>query len=297
MADAEKYNFFALIDDSKNRVRRIPVTQELQQEMSSLFDTQRENFLSGLEKVRFSGSYKADESELFYIENYSIPTEIWEAIRNPADCQILNLSSHSSDKIKGIFTGSEKDEPFLSFQVFDRRRLLSATGFNLIISGNTFKRLEDPGLILDDKLTALYADEQLYFMSYFFARRILDLAGYYRMATNNELSGFTQHSKVWFEDPEQFLGAADEWTRRKIAFIQDNGILDQVTPKRIASVAKKFGITLSIKKEGQEERLTFPAEKKALKEILRFLDEDYYVSTLRDRRYVSNSKRPVEALS
>ena len=35
-----------------------------------------------------------------------------------------------------------------------------------------------------------------------------------------------------------------------------------------------------------------PAGKADLKKILRFLDEDYYQSTLQSRNFVTNSKRP-----
>jgi hypothetical protein len=176
-------------------VRHIPVTQGLQQQMSELFGGQRGQLLTDIEPLEFTGSYTPDDGEILSIDNFEVPNQFWQAVRNPTDCQKLVLGGDSRDRIKGIFAGRAAPEPFLSFQAFEQRRLLSK-GLSLIISQETFKRLEDPGLILADKLTVLYSNGRLYFRSYFSARRVLDLSEYYRQAKDQDRKKFAEYPKI-----------------------------------------------------------------------------------------------------
>lgn len=58
------------------------------------------------------------------------------------------------------------------------------------------------------------------------------------------------------------------------------------------SCASGFAPTAWGPSVGGQDAIAMPAGKADLKKILRFLDEDYYQSTLQSRNFVTNSKRP-----
>ena len=171
----------------------------------------------------------------------------------------------------------------VNFQVFDAGKLLSNrwTLIGLPIqAGDTYKRLEEPGLILQDKLTAHFHNGTLYFASYHNTKRFLDLADYYREATDTDLDDFAATDLFAFEDQEGFKEQADSIIRKKIALLQKNEVLKDLAVADIQTVANNFNaelpeehhITIMVNDDG---KLVIPEDKKQLKELIRFLDEDY----------------------
>jgi hypothetical protein len=92
-------------------------------------------------------------------------------------------------------------------------------------------------------------------------------------------------------DEKKFNQSADTWVRKKVALILANGILKNIPLKTIAAAAKRQDIPLVAKKINGELVLVLPEDKKELKAVLQFLDEDDYNGPLTGTRYISNSKR------
>lgn len=164
-------NLFALVDDDDAPIRRIPLTAALNTELAQLFAEQQAALLGDKQAIAFTGSYNVDEGEIFTLADYPLPPAIGLAIGNPLTCQVLNLSTETH-RIKALFSGTwTAANKTVNFQVFDAGKLLSNrfTLIGLLIhAGDTYKRLEEPGLILQDKLTAHYHNGTLYFSSYQF---------------------------------------------------------------------------------------------------------------------------------
>jgi len=180
---------FALMDDTQQPVRRVPLTAELKQELAAMFAEQQAAFLGDKTEIAFTGSYNVDPGEIFTIADYPLADVISDAIANPLTSQVLDLINETH-KIKALFSGVWPDQSKqINFQVFDSGKLLK-TGFTLIGSGDTYKKLEEPGLILQDKLTAHFDSGALYFSSYHNTKRFLDLADYYQEATDADLDTF-----------------------------------------------------------------------------------------------------------
>ena len=123
--------------------------------------------------------------------------------------------------------------------MFDSGKIL-AKGFTLLNSGDTFKKLEDPGLILQDKLTAHYQDGKLLFTSYHNTKRFLDLSHYYEAATDTDLEDFADSELFEFEDESSFMANADSVVRKKIALLQQNHVLDDLSVNDIKTVSDDF---------------------------------------------------------
>ena len=169
-------NILAIVDDANSPIRRIPLTGSIQNEVSEFFLRQKENFSVDKEKVDFTGSYNVDIGEVFRISDYSIKEELTNPLQNPLSYDILNLREESL-RIMALLAGEWNDEKYICFQVFDSRKVLDK-GFTLIHSQNTYTKLQDPGIILQDKLTALFEEDELLFNSYYITRRFLDLSNY-----------------------------------------------------------------------------------------------------------------------
>ncbi|MEQ9106327.1 MAG: DUF4868 domain-containing protein [Limnobacter sp.] len=292
-------NLFALVDDDDVPIRRIPLTAALNTELAQLFSEQQAALLGDKQAITFTGSYNVDEGEIFTIGDYPLQAAVGQAIGNPLTCQVLNLNTETY-RIKALFSGTwTAANKIVNFQVFDAGKLLS-NRFTLIglpiHAGDTYKRLEEPGLILQDKLTAHYQNGTLYFSSYHNTKRFLDLADYYREATNTDLDDFVAIDLFAFEDEAGFKDQADAIIRKKIALLQKNEVLKDLTVAGIQTVANNFNaelpeehrINIKINDEG---KLIVPEDKKLLKELIRFLDEDYVTAPLTKRKCLTNSKK------
>ncbi|MCU5783195.1 hypothetical protein MA04_02495 [Alcanivorax balearicus MACL04] len=288
-------NLFTLVDDDDTPIRRIPLTAALNAELAQLLAGQQAALLGDKQPIPFTGSYNVDEGEIFTIDDYPLPSTIGQAIGNPLTCQVLDLNTETH-RIKALFGGTwAAAKKNVNFQVFDAGKLLKQ-GFTLIGSGDTYKKLEEPGLMLQDKLTAHFHNGTLYFGSYHNTKRFLDLADYYREATDTDLDDFVATDLFAFEDEAGFKEQADSIIRKKIALLQKNKVLEDITVIDIETVAKNFNaelpeehhISITVNDDG---KMVIPEDKKQLKELIRFLDEDYVTAPLTKRKCLTNSKK------
>lgn len=295
MPNNNSANLFALIDDDKAPVKRIPLTASLSRELAAMFATQEQELIADTSPITFIGSYNVDQGEIFKIDDYPLPQHLISALENPLTCNILDLSD-GTGKIKALFSGTwQSNEKSVSFQVFDSGKLLKQ-GITIIGSGDTYRKLEDPGLVLQDKITAQFKDETLYFKSYHNTKRILDLSRYYIEATDSDLDEFADNELFEFESIETFKENADSVIRKKVALLQKNNVLNGLSIQDIQQVASNFNqelpedhhITVNVNVDG---KLVIPEGKRELKELIRFLDEDYVTAPLTKRKCLTNSKQ------
>lgn len=97
-------------------------------------------------------------------------------------------------------------------------------------------------------MDCFYIDGELLFSSFYFARQIFDLSGYYRSATNQEVASFTANNQFDFENAEAFETMANTSIRRKIAMINNSGVLDNHSASEIKRLAHHAGIDISVEK-------------------------------------------------
>lgn len=287
------YNFFAVVRiDGTHEVRRLDVDASLQAELTATFWEQAQALLNNeLEQVPFDGRYRPDESELFYIPKFPIPAYLDRALRTPMAVPPLTKNAKNLLDHTAALIAARSGHPTASLvvQSFDRRRVIGRRT-TLLLHGDMFNRLDESGLTIDDRAAAVVKDGTLYFRSYTHAKRVFDLTSYYSEATDAEIAAFRDHPRLSCEDPETFAALSDSWVRRKVASIQADGLLNSLPAATIAKAAKRYGLTVVVRKE----RVVLPADKKSLKDLLRVLDEDLYTGDLSQRRFLANSKRSVQ---
>ena len=98
-----------------------------------------------------------------------------------------------------------------------------------------------------------------------------------------------------FNNQALFKTNADSIIRKKVALLQKNNVLQNLSVVDIKTVADSLNqdlpeehqINISI----NNGKLVVPKDKKRIKELLRFLDEDYVTAPLTKRRCLTNSKK------
>lgn len=128
------------------------------------------------------------------------------------------------------------------------------------------------------------------FNSFFFARQVLDLNAYYRFATDEEVNTFMVNDKLDFENVQEFKSITNSYVRRRIAMINDSGVLTKYTAKQIKERARTVGIDINIKRK----KVVIPAEKDDALLIVGFLDEEAYRGPFSENLLLANSKKVIK---
>jgi hypothetical protein len=285
---------FALVRNTTPRVHRISLGQKIQAKIEGLFRQQGTALLDGADRIAFDGRYSPESDEVLLIEDFDDQDMLFAAGEHPLQCPILQITETTLSDLLGLFVVTEVDgEDSVCLQIFDRRRALTKDKFALINVGDGLHRLEETGLILDTNVTAVIQGTDLLFKSFHSTSRLFDLTSYYHEATDEELETFSGHRSI-AQTPElaNFLEVADTTRiRKQVALILDSKILDKIEAKIIVRRAKLFDLKIETMNDNGEKRIILPADRSSLKDVLDFLQENFYKGCLTDTTFVSSSKR------
>lgn len=284
-----------LNDESENPVYLLEVEKTTQNAICHTFAEASKPLLLEKEIVPFDGSYKPNDDEGLCITNFHLPEVIKDAIRNPLGLQTLVYDKNTEIDIRAVFVGerteAENTEIFtVAFQRFRKEQYLSTKKYNLFFDKDTFILEDRWGIGITDNVDCLFTKTDLRFTSYYFARQVFDLSEYYRSATDDEVMSFSGNELLNIPDKAHFQSIADTWIRRKIAAINDSGVLKSNSVNKIKKMAKNCGLEISV----DNGKLELPSDKKKLKEVLGFLDDEVYKGAFSEETYITNSKRKVK---
>ena len=277
-----------------NEIFRIDVDADTQAAICCSFSEAKDKLTADKERIVFDGSYKPNEDEFLAIENFRIIDEIKDAIRDPLGTTSYQKQEGVFPEIRAVFVGErtedENSERFnIAFQRFRKEQYISTRWYNLFFNNDTFFRQDSFGISISDSIDCFYTNGELQFVSFFFARQVFDLGEYYRSATDGEVTAFASNANLEIEDTDAFGRMADTGIRRKIAMINDSRVLDEYAASDIAQRAAEVGV--SIITNGN--RIVLPNNKKQIKVILGFLDEEAYKGPFSQNTYLANSKRQI----
>lgn len=287
-------NLFALTNSPAERIVRFPLDQSVQQDLTNYFSSQEQDFNDvAVEEIAFDGKYKPDTDEVLVIDDFDDIEFLSEAIRNPLAVPEAQPNPDFFKTIKALFAGyvNPNDEVVVLIQAFDKRRILSTSGLSIFHANNVYRKIEGVGLTIGTKLTAVLTGARLRFQSFHMLRQIFDLTQYYREATDEDIREFSNIPAIQVQDLTALIAISDNWVRRKFSLIQQSGILDATPIADIKAVAVEFNIPVDFVLANAVEVIRLPQNKRDLKTVLRFLDEDYYKSPLSNSQYLTNSKR------
>ncbi|RQO57017.1 DUF4868 domain-containing protein [Variovorax sp. KBW07] len=292
------FTLFALLKDHDPRIMRFALDLNVQQELTLYLGLQEIEFRRGKSEIEFDGQYKPDADEVLFIPRFDDAYGVRRAVQNPLAIPIIDPTPEVFGKISALFVGrSRGGVTTVLLQNFDKRKVMSTDGFSLFHSRNVFKKIDGIGLTVDWKLSAILDEQKLSFLSFHNTRQFFDLTSHYIEATNEDIQAFAKIPGVHVSDIDQLISLSDGWIRRKFSMVQQSRVLEKVTATDMSAAAKEFRIPLNFQADGTGAQvLHLPLDKKELKDLLRFLDEDFYRSSLLKNHYVTNSKREINRI-
>lgn len=271
-------NFFAILADSS--VRKILLTQALTPIIRNVFINYGNYLLNDdTEEIEFTGNYKIDDEEILYI-TMDLPESLNDVAANSIGILNLNLDN---DSIKALFWF--EDDTYY-FQNFDSRKLLNNKNV-LFYSNNTYSRLENDAFVVDNIVNAIYKNGNFYFRSYANANKVFPLIEYFEEATNDEIVAFAGSDKISINQ-QWLIDNSNTLIRKHITLLQKSEILKTANTKKIKTAANKFKLKIEL---DALDKIVFPTDKKSCKDILTFLNEQYYIGLITGNKYRTNSKR------
>jgi hypothetical protein len=265
-------------------IRRISLTQDITGTIRSVFVNGGSRLINGeLEEVAFDGNYAITEDEVLFV-SIELSEKLKEVATNALGIPVLNLKK---EKIKTLFW---YEEGVYYFQGFDNRKLLTDSRHVITYSNETYTGLKEDAFIVDHIVNAVHKAGKLYFVSYVNANKIFSLSDFYIEATNEEIDAFAKHKNISISDKDWFKEHSNSVVRKQITLIQKSKVLDGADTDKIKKKAKSFKLAIELDKKG---KIIFPQDKKTSKEILVFLNEQYYVGIITGTHYRTNSKRTV----
>jgi len=285
-------NIFALCETEDGFVvKRIPVTNALQQELVNLFRDQEAKFVSNVSaEVAFSGDWTPDDDELLTIDLPEEGQVIVDAVTgNTLALPALDAANFAGEGVKAIFTGIQQPGGYkVLVQKFSPQQALSKK-FAVLLSNDSFKHLTEPAFTLGSSIVCIIENGVVKFRSFHNLRMIFDLSEHFQEATDDDIDDFAGHSVLEITDVESFKGHADQTVRKLVHKIMKAGVLDDHTAAEIQAKASEVELELST----ANGKVVLPEDKPEIKTILRFLDDGLYEAPLSGQRYVTNSKRPI----
>lgn len=278
-----------IIDDNKVSIKKLETDNSTVISINGILSVDTEKYKAN--SVNFDGSYKPDEDESLKIEHFDLPDEIKEAINNPLGVEKL-IATDNDLNIRAVFlTLDDGEEGRIVFQRTQKRQLLLGGRITLFWNKDTFISTKKPGVVITDSIDAYYENGTLYFKSYYLANQILNLNKYYRQATDEDIRTFCQSSCFYVNDLDSLVSASNNWTRKKIAYILDTKVLETNSIDFILQDAKELGLQFQT---NGENKIVFPEDLKAQKELLSYLADEIYKGRLTDDVYLTNSKRTLK---
>lgn len=280
--------------DDDLQVLRIPMDQTLQHKLAVSWQTQLDAFVEGMQEIRFNAGYQPEEHEYFAIANYDLPT--WLAgitSANGASLGSIGTSVDSLSAIRGIigFARDAAGAELVLFQNFNRSHVIAPGRFLLLRKG-TFETTEQPGLQLENKLSAVFKhqDGKLLFRNFRSVNTFLPLAEFFEEASEEQIREVLCHARLAPVSVEALAVEASQWFRKRFAMLRASGVLDKYTPKEIQTRAKGYDVEVRVVKG----KIVFPEEKAAAKKLLQFLNEEIFRGAITETLYETNSKRQAD---
>ena len=286
------YSLFAIMNNSvATGVLIINMSADTQEKVSNILNQQLSVFNSHYDReIEFCAGYTPSQSEIFIIDEFTDCNELYKYISGEIKATEFNPKKHSAENIKCLFAGNEDT---IILQNFDKKQVLNLHR-TLLLSSNVFELSTSIGFNLQDKLAGVVTGNKIRFKSFQNLRKIFDMDKYFREATEEELKQFVLHDKFYQEPGFDIIKVSDTEIRTKVALIKRINTMNySISAMKKYAKQSNFDLKTMIDNTTGEEKIILPTDKKEIKLLLSFLNEDIFKSGITKQTYKSNSKRPI----
>jgi len=112
------------------------------------------------------------------------------------------------------------------------------------------------------------------------------LLTYFEEATDDVIEQFSANN-VLSVDSTWLKNNGNTVIKKQITLIQKSNVLATANPKKVKTSANKFNLKIEL----VDGKLVLPNDKKQCKDILSFLNEQYYIGLITGKKFRTNSKR------
>jgi hypothetical protein len=293
------FQFLALMRSSKDSsgisIYRLTLNEELQEEMGRSFAIPAEKWQEySVQRAAFNEGYKLADNEIFEIKQFVLPPDILNAVRFPQEYGEFDVVAQGVSDIKGIAAvNTDGGKVTVVFKVIAKaKKLEPARNLMVMCSPKGYERQTHPGIIIDDRVAAAYVDGSLLFKSTATVKQLLSLKAYMNEASDLEIISFLE--KRFETDTEKLLAVADKWMRKRFTSLMESTLFDERTALEIYDTAKSFSSEIPMELSKDRSKLIMPAEKRDIRMMLKFLNEEYYKGVLTGKDYQTSGKRPLQ---
>ena len=180
------------------------------------------------------------------------------------------------------------------FQKFQSKNQLIESKITLLFDSGSFDKVSDSGLVLNNRLSAVYdaAARKLMFGNFREASSILDLDEYFKPFSEKEIRGFLKHDLLEPENVDEISINPSYLLCERFAIVSESKILDSITAEDVKLVSKKYP-DVDVKLSSDGRRIIFPSRKSDAHKLLRLLNENYYTGDFSEEPYLAINKRNV----
>jgi hypothetical protein len=289
--------YFVVMPDYN--VKRLIVSRGVQQTLDKSFRDEASAFRLGFVPTEFEAGYGPEEDEVFLVSPFDLPAQFVECVKNPHHCDHIKREELVPGAIKAV-VGAEADEDGdvakAIYKRIDGSKIIDRSKMAFVMhEENTLNVSNHKVFVVPDRVDAVYEGGDLYFFSHYTTKQFLPIDELFREATNSDVNSLLAEGTLVTDDHNNLQKILDSWSRRRIAMIMERPIWHYVQVPSIRQQATEFGISIDTRttKDGREV-IVLPDERKALKELLRVLNEDLLESQLSHNRWRVNSKKRVE---
>jgi hypothetical protein len=288
--------YFVVLPDY--RVKRLMVSRDVQQTLDKNFRDEARDFMQGFTPTDFEAGYGPEENEIFRVRLFDLPEQFSECVRNPHHCDHITRDELVPGAIKAV-VGAEADEggevALAIYKRIDSSKLIDRTKMAFVMhERDTLNVHDDKVFVIPDRVDAVYKDGDLYFFSHYTTKQFLPVGDLFREATDADIGNLLAEGTLVTDDQDNFQELLDSWSRRRIAMIMDRPIWNYVPVPNIKRQAQDFGITIETRDDDGRHVIVLPDERKALKDVLRVLNEDLMESQLSHNRWQISSKKRIQ---
>ena len=247
---------------------------------------------------------KPNKHEILVIKDYELPPYlkskdgvIVSIIDNPS---IVNFPMQS-DPINSVigFVNDEKNGDLLLFQKFQPNSQLMQSKMALVFDPNSlsFSKVVDSGLILGDRLSAVYnnSTQTLMFKSFSSASSVLNLDEYFKPLSESEIRDFLNHVLFEPEDIDEIAENPSYLLSTRFALVDKSGVLNNTTAQEIKIASEKYNALgkykINVKLSSDSSKVIFPSKKSEAHKLLRLLNDDYFIGDFSKTAFIAGNKR------